>query len=85
MLAHQERWDGHGYPRGLKGNEIPLLARIIAVAESYERMRHQSANASAMSIDEARQTLLDNAGTQFDPDIVNVLVEMLDQDKLRGL
>jgi len=85
VLAHQERWDGHGYPRGLKGNEIPLLARIIAVAESYERMRHQSANASAMSIDEARQTLLDNADTQFDPDIVNVLVEMLDQDKLRGL
>jgi diguanylate cyclase (GGDEF)-like protein/PAS domain S-box-containing protein len=80
VLAHQERWDGHGYPRGLKGNQIPLLARIIAVAESYERMRHDSANTPALSKEQARQNLLDNAGSQFDPEIVKVFVEMLDQD-----
>ena len=85
VLAHQERWDGRGYPRGLKGNEIPLLARIITVAESYERMRHEAANAPSMSVDQARQTLLANAGSQFDPDIVKALVGILDRDELRGL
>ena len=77
VLAHQERWDGSGYPRGLKGSEIPMLARIIAVAEGYDRMTHDAANASAMSLEEAIRTLQANAGTQFDPQIVEAFTQTL--------
>jgi len=79
VLAHQERWDGSGYPRGIKGNEIPLLARIIAVAEGYDRMIHDSANTRAMSREAAIRTLRENAGTQFDPKIVEVFTQALGQ------
>lgn len=79
ILAHQERWDGSGYPRGLKGSEIPLLARIIAVAESYDRMTHDSANTLAMNNVEAILTMRQNAGSQFDPEIVRIFTEILER------
>jgi putative nucleotidyltransferase with HDIG domain len=74
-LSHHERWDGNGYPRGLKGEEIPLIARIISAADSYEAMTATRPYKSSMSKEEAIEELLKNSGTQFDPKIVNVLVD----------
>jgi len=74
-LSHHERWDGKGYPRGQKGEEIPLIARIISVADAYEAMTSNRPYKDALSEEEAINELLKNSGTQFDPDIVEVFVE----------
>jgi len=63
---HHERWDGKGYPEGLKGEEIPLEARIIAVADSYDAMTTERPYRKALTKEEAIKELLKNAGTQFD-------------------
>ena len=70
VLHHHERFNGGGYPHGLKGNEIPLGARIVAVADAYHAMVHERPYSAALSHDEAVAELEKHAGTQFDPDIV---------------
>ena len=80
VLAHQERWDGLGYPKGLKGEEIPVVARIIAVAESYDRMTHDSENKKAINIEQAIQVMRENAGTQFDPQLALMLVDIIKKE-----
>lgn len=75
VLAHHERWDGKGYPKGLKGKEIPLQARIIAVADAYDAMISYRTYRKALTEDEAIHELIKNTGTQFDPDIVKLFVE----------
>ena len=74
ILAHHERWDGQGYPRGLKGEKIPLPARIIAIADSYDAMTRDRPYRRAMSIAAAIKEIKNNAGTQFDPFIARVFV-----------
>ena len=74
VLCHHERWDGGGYPKGLKGREIPLEARIINVADSYDAMTKDRAYRKGMSPKEAIEELKRNAGTQFDPLIVDVMI-----------
>lgn len=80
VLAHHEKWDGSGYPKGLKGEKIPLLARIISVIETYDRMLHVSDNNEKKSRDQAIQELQSCAGTQFDPGIVTSFVKWLGTD-----
>ncbi|MHB8124782.1 MAG: PAS domain S-box protein [Desulfitobacteriaceae bacterium] len=75
VLAHHERWDGKGYPKGLMGEEIPLEARIIAVADSYNAMVSDRTYRKALSKEAAIEEILKNSGTQFDPVIVKVFVE----------
>jgi PAS domain S-box/diguanylate cyclase (GGDEF) domain len=75
VLAHHERYDGTGYPKGLKGNEIPLQSRILAVADAYHAMISDRPYQPAMPSEDALKELLKNAGSQFDPDIVAVLIE----------
>jgi HD-GYP domain-containing protein (c-di-GMP phosphodiesterase class II) len=74
-LHHHENWNGTGYPKGLKELEIPLFSRIISVADAYEAMTSDRPYRKAMdpllAIDELKQ----NAGIQFDPDIVHVFLE----------
>ncbi len=70
VLHHHERWDGTGYPEGLHGEEIPLGARIIFVADAYDAMTSDRVYRRRLSIDDALNELARCAGTQFDPEIV---------------
>ena len=72
VLHHHERFNGGGYPHGLRGNEIPLGARIVAVADAYHAMIHNRPYKTARTHAQALAELRENAGTQFDPEIVNL-------------
>ena len=74
---HKERWDGKGEPEGLKGNSIPFGSRIIAVADAYTAMTSDRAYRDAMTKEDALNTIKDEAGTKWDPDVVNALFEVL--------
>lgn len=76
VYSHQERWDGKGYPRGLKGEDIPLGARLFAVADTLDAMRSDRPYRSAQSFAVARSEIARNAGTQFDPKIVETFLSM---------
>jgi putative two-component system response regulator len=71
---HHERWDGNGYPDGLKGEKIPLEARIMAVADAYDALRSKRVYKQAFSHDQSRAILLEGNGTQFAPDVVDAFV-----------
>lgn len=77
ILHHHERWDGKGYPGGLDGENIPLLSRIITVVDSHDVMVHDRPYHKAMSAEEAVEELLRCSGTQFDPHIVTVFLQVL--------
>ena len=74
-LTHHERWDGKGYPRGLKGEEIPLFARIINLADSYDAMTSVRAYKTKMTKDDTVKEIIKHTGHQFDPEIAKVFVE----------
>ena len=76
---HHERWDGNGYPDGLVGSEIPVGARIVAVCDAFDAMTSDRPYRPAMSIDAACDELTRNAGTQFDPTCVDLLVDLVTQ------
>ena len=78
VLTHHERWDGNGYPLKLKGENIPLIARIVSVADAYDVMTSNSIYKKSLSKEEAIKELKKNSGKQFDPNIVKVFVECLD-------
>jgi HD-GYP domain-containing protein (c-di-GMP phosphodiesterase class II) len=71
---HHERWDGEGYPEGLRGEEIPLLARIVAVADAYEAMTSDRPYRRALSPEEAARRIREGAGAQFDPEVVEAFL-----------
>jgi HD-GYP domain-containing protein (c-di-GMP phosphodiesterase class II) len=75
---HHEHYDGSGYPEGLRGEEIPLIARIIAVADTYDAIIHERAYHRGMSKSEAVAEITGNSGTQFDPQVVGVFARALD-------
>ncbi|MGI6711377.1 MAG: PAS domain S-box protein [Bacillota bacterium] len=81
VLYHHERWDGKGYPEGLKGEEIPLISRIISVADAYEAMTAKRPYKKNKSKEEAIAELKKCAGTQFDSEIVHLFVEKVLNDK----
>jgi putative two-component system response regulator len=73
-LTHHERWNGSGYPNGLKGTEIPIEGRIVAVADAFDAMLSDRRYRSALSVAEAIETIAAESGTHFDPEIVDVLI-----------
>jgi HD-GYP domain-containing protein (c-di-GMP phosphodiesterase class II) len=79
VLTHHERPDGLGYPEGLAGDEIPLEARILAVADAYEAMTSERIYRSALYPGEARAELERGAGSQFDPRVVGAFMRVLDR------
>lgn len=76
-LAHHEKWDGSGYPKGLKGEEIPLAARIIAIADVFDALTTERPYKKAWTVKDAVELIDEGAGTHFDPDIVPVFHEVM--------
>jgi HD-GYP domain-containing protein (c-di-GMP phosphodiesterase class II) len=77
VLQHHERWDGKGYPNGLKGEDISIQARIIAIADTYDAMMSDRAYRKAFSKKKVIAEIQRCAGTQFDPEIVESFIEMI--------
>jgi putative two-component system response regulator len=77
--SHHENWDGSGYPRGLKGYEIPLLGRIMAIADVYDALTSVRPYKTAYNHEEAVQMIAENSGTRFDPALVQVFVRTADR------
>jgi putative two-component system response regulator len=78
--SHHEKWDGSGYPDGLSGEEIPLAARVMAVADVYDAVRSKRCYKDAVVHDVAKKIILEGSGTQFDPKVVAAF--LLVEDKI---
>jgi putative nucleotidyltransferase with HDIG domain len=79
VIAQYERWDGYGYPAGLRGREIPIGARIVAVADAYDVLTSTHAYRAGLSRDDANAEIVRSAGTYFDPDIVRAWLRASDK------
>jgi putative two-component system response regulator len=79
VACHHERYDGHGYPHQLKGDEIPLCARVVAVADVYDALTSKRVYKEALSHEEARQTIASESGSHFDPEIVRAFLVVADE------
>jgi len=77
VMGHHERWDGTGYPQGLKGKETPKLSRVIAVGERFDDMTTDKDYRKAISIDEALDEMKRNVGTHYDPEVVEALEKVI--------
>lgn len=84
ILSHHERWDGKGYPRGLAGPDIPLACRILAVSDSFDAMTNERVYRKAMTTQQAIDELSKNAGSQFDPTIVRLFLELLSETAIQA-
>jgi putative two-component system response regulator len=83
-LCHHERWDGLGYPRRLGGEDIPLAARIVAVADVFDAVTTDRVYRPAMSCEEAVALISEGRGTQFDPAVVDAFVASLSEIRAAG-
>lgn len=83
VRAHHERWDGKGYPDGLAGEAIPLFGRILAVADVFEVLTSRRPYREPVSISEALIELRRNAGSQFDPQVVEALLQLAEEDRVK--
>jgi HD-GYP domain-containing protein (c-di-GMP phosphodiesterase class II) len=81
VFMHHERWDGNGYPLGLKAQDIPLFARIISVADTYDAMTSDRAYRKALPHEVAAREIRDCAGSQFDPDVAGNFLEAIVEDR----
>ena len=78
---HHERYDGRGYPDGKKGEEIPIEARMIAVADAYDAMSSNRSYRGALPQEKIREEIEKGKGTQFDPEFADIMLAMIDEDK----
>ncbi|MEW6284357.1 MAG: HD-GYP domain-containing protein, partial [Candidatus Eremiobacterota bacterium] len=79
IRGHHERWDGKGYPDGLRGEEIPVSARIIAVADVFDALAAARPYKPGMDIEKVRSILLEGRGTHFDPDLIDAFMRVMDR------
>ena len=77
ILTHHERWDGNGYPMGLRDKEIPILSRIVSIADSFDAMTENRCYSKARTIEEGILELKRCSGSQFDPDLVNLFINKI--------
>jgi HD-GYP domain-containing protein (c-di-GMP phosphodiesterase class II) len=77
VRSHHERWDGRGYPDGLRGEDIPIAARIVAACDAYNAMTTTRSYREAMTVGDAIAELRRNSETQFDPAVVNALLDAI--------
>ncbi|WP_235867585.1 HD-GYP domain-containing protein [Ureibacillus chungkukjangi] len=82
VLYHHERYDGNGYPMGLKGKQIPLFARIVAIADSFDAMTTKRVYRDELDLEYAINEIRKNKGKQFDPELVEVFLSLFDQNNL---
>ena len=87
VLSHHERWDGTGYPRGLKGKRIPIEARIVTIADTFDAVLHSRRYQKGRGIDGALHVIREGRGTQFDPELVDLVllppvIERLEREHL---
>ncbi|WP_171684698.1 HD-GYP domain-containing protein [Paenibacillus planticolens] len=80
ILYHHERYDGAGYPEGLSGKQIPRLARILSIADSFDAMTSTRVYRNKMDLEYAVDQIRKNRGTQFDPEITDVFLRMLEKE-----
>ena len=85
VIGHHERYDGKGYPRRIAGEDIPSTARVLCIADSFDAMTSKRCYKKAYTLEKARKILLDGAGTQFDPQMVQAFVQCLDTGKIKLL
>ena len=83
VISHHERYDGKGYPRGIAGESIPLMGRILCVADSFDAMISRRNYKKAMPLEEALAVLERERGKQFDPRLVDVFIKMIREGKLQ--
>ena len=81
ILSHHERWDGGGYPQGLRGGAIPLLSRIVAIVDAYDAMTQDRPYRGTMLEQDAVAEIEANAGTQFDPELARLFADLISRDK----
>jgi HD-GYP domain-containing protein (c-di-GMP phosphodiesterase class II) len=79
---HHERWDGNGYPDGLKGKEIPYLARVISIVDAFDSMRSARPYQRRLPLYEVKRRLRSGAGRQWDPTITRAFMQLLERERL---
>jgi len=84
-MFHHERWDGDGYPHRLKGEDIPLSARLFAVIDVWDAMTSERPYRKALPLNKAKEHIQDGAGNHFDPKVVEVFLEMIEEEGERGI
>lgn len=88
VLCHHERWDGNGYPRGLKGENIPVQARVVTIADTFDAITHSRPYSHARTLEAATRIIEEGRGSQFDPDLVDLFLAppvMSDIDRIMRL
>lgn len=79
-FCHHEHWDGNGYPRGLRGTDIPLSARIFTVVDVWDALTSDRPNCLAWSKEKTYQYILERSGKQFDPCVVEVFFSLMEEE-----
>jgi HD-GYP domain-containing protein (c-di-GMP phosphodiesterase class II) len=77
VFGHHERWDGKGYPRGIRGENIPFTARCLAITDAFDAITSNRPYRAGLSVEAALNEIVINIGSQFDPAIANVFVELV--------
>ena len=85
VISHHERYDGKGYPRGIKGENIPILGRVICIADSFDAMTTDRPYRKGLSLEQAVYELRKNSGTQFDPNLVDIFIDLVTEGELLNL
>ncbi len=85
VLSHHEKWNGQGYPRKLKGEEIPLLARIVTLSDSFDAMTRERTYKRILTTNEALKEIEACSGSQFDPVIVKLFIDLVRSGKIESL